>query len=159
MRCPFCGHPDTSVKDSRTTDDSSVIRRRRFCDVCGSRFTTYERIHLRDLYVSKRNGDRVPFDRDKLVKSIMTALRKRDLDPERVERVTSSIVRQLETNGETDIPTQKIGEMVMKALYLLDPIAYVRFASVYQEFQNVQDFIDCISKMNHEMGDEPQKIS
>lgn len=150
MRCPFCGHSDTSVKDSRTTDEHSVIRRRRFCDVCASRFTTYERIELRDLYVYKKNGERVLFDRDKLYKSITTALRKRPIDLERVEKVVSGIVRQLETKGDAEITTKQIGEMVMKALYTLDTVAYIRFASVYHDFLNVQAFIDFISQMNED---------
>jgi transcriptional repressor NrdR len=134
MRCPFCGNIDTSVKDSRNSDDNSTIRRRRFCEGCGSRFTTFERVQLRELYVLKRSGQRVPFDRDKLAKSIMTAMHKRALDPERVERVISGIVRQLETMGEMEVTTKHIGEMVMEALYNLDAVAYVRFASIYREF-------------------------
>lgn len=141
MRCPFCSHPDTGVKDSRTTEDNATIRRRRFCVECGSRFTTFERVQLRDLTVLKKNGVRVPFDRDKLAQSIETALHKRTIDPERTERVISSLVRQLEMSGETEIPTTDIGEMAMNALLNLDAVAYVRFASVYKEFNDVKDFI------------------
>ena len=141
MRCPFCSHPDTGVKDSRTTEDNATIRRRRFCQECGSRFTTFERVQLRDLMVIKKSGMRVPFDRDKLARSIESALHKRSIDPERTERVISSIVRQLETSGETDILTTDIGEMAMDALHNLDDVAYVRFASIYKDFNDVKDFI------------------
>jgi transcriptional repressor NrdR len=141
LRCPFCSHPDTGVKDSRTTEDNATIRRRRFCGECGSRFTTFERVQLRNLMVLKKSGVRVPFDRDKLAQSIETALHKRTIDPERTERVISSLVRQLEISGETEIPTTDIGEMVMDALLNLDAVAYVRFASVYKEFNDVKDFI------------------
>ncbi|MBI1954575.1 MAG: transcriptional repressor NrdR [Proteobacteria bacterium] len=151
MRCPFCSHSDTAVKDSRTADDQSSIRRRRFCPECGSRFTTYERIHLRDLTVIKKSGLRVPFDRDKLAASITTALHKRSIKPERVERVINSIVRRLETSGENDITTSSIGEIVMQALINLDPVAYVRFASVYKDFNDVKDFIDFISHMSQQV--------
>ena len=147
MRCPFCGHSDTSVKDSRTADDHASIRRRRFCSECGSRFTTFERIQLRDLVVVKKSGTRVPFDRDKLAQSITTALHKRGIDPERVEKVISSIVRQLETSGDGEITTEAIGQMAMQALINLDPVAYVRFASVYHKFSNVGDFIEFIKQM------------
>jgi transcriptional repressor NrdR len=150
MRCPFCGHPDTSVKDSRTVDDNASIRRRRFCDGCGSRFTTYERVQIRELYVVKRSGQRVPFDRDKLAKSIMTAMHKRTLNPEQVERVISGIVRQLETSGESEVTTQHIGAMVMEALAHLDTVAYVRFASIYKDFTDVEDFTDFISRIRTE---------
>lgn len=141
MRCPFCSHPDTGVKDSRTTEDNATIRRRRFCMECGSRFTTFERVQLRDLMVLKKSGMRVPFDRDKLARSIESALHKRAIDPERVERVISSIVRQLETSGETEILTTDIGEMAMDALLNLDAVAYVRFASIYKDFNAVKDFV------------------
>lgn len=141
MRCPFCSHADTGVKDSRTTEDNASIRRRRFCIECGSRFTTFERVQLRDLMVLKKNGVRVPFDRDKLARSIESALHKRSIDSERVERVISSIVRQLETSGETEILTTTIGGMAMDALLNLDAVAYVRFASIYKDFSDVKDFI------------------
>jgi len=144
MRCPFCGHEDTQVKDSRPTEDHAAIRRRRFCPHCGQRFTTFERIHLRDLVVIKRGGARVPFDRDKLARSMMIALRKRQVDPERVERVINGIVRRLESSGETEIPAEQIGEAVMDALANLDPVAYVRFASVYRNFREAKDFEDFI---------------
>src|ERR1700690_102142 len=130
VRCPFCSHPDTGVKDSRTTEDNATIRRRRFCIECGSRFTTFERVQLRALMVVTKSGLRGPCDRDKLAQSIGTALHKRAIDPERIERVVSSIVRQLETSGETEIPTTYIGEMAIDALLNLDSVAYVRFASV-----------------------------
>lgn len=141
MRCPFCNNPDTGVKDSRTTEDNATIRRRRFCMECGSRFTTFERVQLRDLIVIKKSGVRVPFDRDKLARSITSALHKRAIDPERTERVISSIVRQLETSGETEIPTTVIGEMAMDALLNLDAVGYVRFASIYKDFSDVKDFV------------------
>ena len=147
MRCPFCGHHDTSVKDSRTADDHASIRRRRFFGECGSRFKTFERIQLRDLVVIKKDGARVPFDRDKLAQSITTALHKRGIESDRVERVISSIVRQLETSGDGEISTEAIGQMAMKALINLDSVAYVRFASVYHKFSNVGDFIEFIKQM------------
>ena len=141
MRCPFCGHDDTQVKDSRPTEDNSAIRRRRFCPACGSRFTTFERVQLRELTVVKKNNQRVPFDRDKLARSIITACRKRPVDPERIERIVNGIVRRLESSGESEIPSSHIGELVMDALSALDPVAYVRFASVYRSFQDVGEFM------------------
>ncbi len=144
MRCPFCGHDDTHVKDSRPTEDNTAIRRRRVCPDCGARWTTFERVHLRDLMVVKKNGQRVPFDRDKLEASMRISLRKRPVDPGRVDRVISGIVRRLESSGETDISTDAIGEAVMDALMNLDSIAYVRFASVYKNFREVRDFEDFI---------------
>lgn len=147
MRCPFCNHDDTAVKDSRTTDDQAAIRRRRFCQECGSRFTTFERVQLRDLMVIKKSGMRVPFDRDKLAHSIESALHKRPVPTERSERMISSIVRQLETSGDTEIPTSRIGEMAMEALVNLDAVAYIRFASVYHKFNDVDDFVTFISQM------------
>ena len=149
MRCPFCSHGETAVKDSRNTDDLSAIRRRRFCQECGSRFTTFERIQLRDLVVIKKDGNRVPFDRDKLARSIVMALHKRAVPAERIERVISSIVRQLETSGDGEIATKDIGSIVMEALINLDTVAYVRFASIYHEFNEVSDFIDFISQMKN----------
>ena len=140
MRCPFCGNDDTQVKDSRPTEDNSTIRRRRQCPNCGARFTTFERVHLRDLTVLKSTGQRETFDRDKLVRSMTTALRKRPVDPERVERVINGIVRRLESSGESEIPTKNIGEMIMDALSSLDSVAYVRFASVYRNFREARDF-------------------
>ena len=150
MRCPFCGHDDTQVKDSRPTDDNAAIRRRRFCPSCGSRFTTFERVQLRDLTVVKKSGKRVPFDRDKLAKSIQIATRKRPIDSERIERIVSAIVRRLESTGESEITSDQIGEQVMDALYALDPVAYVRFASVYRNFREVKDFEEFVGKLNVE---------
>ena len=144
MRCPFCQHDDTQVKDSRPTEDNTAIRRRRFCPGCGARFTTFERVYLRELMVVKSNGQREPFNRDKLERSMRIALRKRPVEDERVERVISSLVRQLETSGETEIPAKKIGEGVMAALSTLDPVAYVRFASVYRNFREAKDFEDFV---------------
>lgn len=140
MRCPFCGNEDTQVKDSRPAEDNMAIRRRRFCADCGARFTTFERVQLRELTVVKKSGRRVPFDRDKLMRSVQVALRKRPVEQERIERMVSGIVRQLESAGETEVPSETIGELVMDALAILDPIAYVRFASVYKNFREVQDF-------------------
>ncbi len=140
MRCPFCTNDDTQVKDSRPTEDNSTIRRRRQCPNCGARFTTFERVHLRDLTVLKSTGQRETFDRDKLVRSMTTALRKRPVDPDRVERVINGIVRRLESSGESEIPTKTIGEMIMDALSSLDSVAYVRFASVYRNFREARDF-------------------
>ena len=140
MRCPNCASLDTQVKDSRPTEDSSVIRRRRVCLSCNFRFTTFERVQLRELVVIKRNGRRVPFDRDKLLRSVQIALRKRPVDPERIERMVSGIVRRLENMGENDIQSQTIGRLVMEALKALDDVAYVRFASVYKNFREAKDF-------------------
>ena len=147
MRCPFCGHDDTQVKDSRPTEDNSAIRRRRFCPSCGSRFTTFERVQLRDLVIVKKNGQKEPFDRDKLARSITLAVRKRPVETERVERIVSGIVRRLESLGESEIPTTVVGEMVMDALSTLDPVAYVRFASVYRNFREAKDFEDFVGKL------------
>lgn len=146
MRCPFCGHEDTQVKDSRPTEDNSSIRRRRYCPNCGARFTTFERVQLRDLTVIKKNNQRVPFDRGKLERSMMIALQKRPVDPERVERVVSGIVRRLESTGEHDVRSVQIGELVMDALANLDPVAYVRFASVYRNFREAKDFEEFIGQ-------------
>lgn len=140
MRCPFCGSDETQVKDSRPTEDGASIRRRRFCTNCGSRFTTFERVQLRDLVVVKKNGQRVPFDRDKLFRSISIALRKRPIGEDRIDRIVSSITRRLESSGESDIPAKHIGELVMEALAGLDQVAYVRFASVYKNFREARDF-------------------
>ena len=147
MRCPFCGHDDTQVKDSRPTEDNSAIRRRRFCPSCGSRFTTFERVQLRDLVVVKKNNVKEPFDRDKLARSIAIAVRKRPVDSDRVERIVSGIVRRLESLGESEIPSTVVGEMVMDALSTLDPVAYVRFASVYRNFREAKDFEEFISDL------------
>lgn len=140
MRCPYCGSLDTQVKDSRPTEDSAAIRRRRICPDCGGRFTTFERVQLRELTVIKRSGRRVPFDRDKLARSIEVALRKRPVDAERVERLVSGLVRRLESMGESEIGSETIGELVMESLKQLDDVAYVRFASVYRNFREAKDF-------------------
>ncbi len=140
MKCPFCGHDDSQVKDSRPTEDNVAIRRRRSCPSCGQRFTTIERVQLRELTVIKSDGRRVAFDRDKLLRSISIALRKRPVQEERIERVVNSIVRQLEASGETDIPSSQIGAHVMDALKEVDAVAYVRFASVYRDFREAKDF-------------------
>jgi transcriptional repressor NrdR len=140
MRCPFCGFEDTQVKDSRPTEDNAAIRRRRACPACGSRFTTFERVQLRELVVVKKSGKRVPFDRDKLLRSMLIATRRRPVDPERIERVVNGIQRRLESSGEAEVPSSAIGEMVMDALSGLDQVAYVRFASVYRNFREAKDF-------------------
>ena len=147
MRCPFCGNEDTQVKDSRPTEDNSAIRRRRQCPNCGARFTTFERVQLRELTVVKGTGQREPFDRDKLLRSMMIALRKRSVDADRTERVVNGLVRRLESSGESEIPTKLIGEMVMDALAGLDPVAYVRFASVYRNFREARDFEEFVGKL------------
>jgi transcriptional repressor NrdR len=140
MRCPYCSSLDTQVKDSRPTEDSSAIRRRRVCPDCGGRFTTFERVQLRDIVVLKKSGKKVPFDRDKLMRSLQIALRKRPVDPERVERMVNGVVRQLESMGDAEVPTQKIGELVMEGLKGLDDVAFVRFASVYRDFRGATEF-------------------
>jgi transcriptional repressor NrdR len=140
MRCPHCSSNDTQVKDSRPTEDNTAIRRRRSCPDCGERFTTFERVQLRELTVLKRSGRRVPFDRDKLMRSVQIALRKRPIDQDRIERLVSSVVRSLESQGENEVVSQTIGEMVMEELRKLDPVAYVRFASVYKNFREARDF-------------------
>ena len=147
MRCPFCGTEDTQVKDSRPTEDHVAIRRRRLCPNCAARFTTFERVQLRELTVVKKNNQREPFDRDKLARSIQISLRKRPVEGERIERVINSIVRQLESSGESDIPSDVIGELVMEALAALDQVAYVRFASVYRNFREAKDFGEFIGRI------------
>jgi len=147
MRCPFCANEDTQVKDARPTDDNSAIRRRRQCPNCGARFTTFERVQLRELTVVKSTGQREPFDRDKLVRSMQVALRKRPVDAERLERVVNGIVRRLESSGESEIPTSVIGQIVMDALANLDQVAYVRFASVYRNFREAKDFEEFVGKL------------
>jgi transcriptional repressor NrdR len=147
MRCPYCGSLDTQVKDSRPTEDASAIRRRRVCPDCAGRFTTFERVQLRELTVVKRSGRRVPFDRDKLMQSLTLSLRKRPVDPERVERMVNGIVRQLESQGEGEVHSERIGELVMEGLRALDPIAYVRFASVYKNFREASDFSTIIDEL------------
>lgn len=156
MRCPYCGSPTTQVKDSRPTEDNTAIRRRRICSDCGGRFTTFERVQLRELTVVKRSGRRVPFDRDKLAKSVQVALRKRPVDPERIERMVSGIVRQLENRGEGDIDAQMIGQFVMEGLKGLDDVAYVRFASVYRDFREAKDFENLLDELTGE--DEPHSL-
>ncbi len=150
MRCPFCSSEDTQVKDSRPTEDNSAIRRRRQCVNCGARFTTFERVQLRELTLVKSGGQREVFDRDKLARSMIVALRKRPIDPERIERVVNSIVRRLESSGESEIPSKLVGEMVMDALGSLDQVAYVRFASVYRNFRETRDFEEFIGKLSSE---------
>ncbi|HET7681404.1 MAG TPA: transcriptional regulator NrdR [Xanthobacteraceae bacterium] len=151
MRCPSCASLDTQVKDSRPTEDSAVIRRRRVCLACNFRFTTFERVQLRELVVIKRNGRRVPFDRDKLMRSVQISLRKRPVDPERIEQTVSKIVRELESLGETDVSSEAIGEIVMEHLRGLDDVAYVRFASVYRNFREAKDFEAVLGELS---GDE-----
>lgn len=153
MRCPFCGHDDTQVKDSRPTEDNAAIRRRRYCPACSSRFTTFERVQLRELSVIKTNGEKVPFDRDKLRRSLEISLRKRPVDQERIERIVNSIQRRLETLGESEIPTKVVGEMVMDHLADLDKVAYVRFASVYRNFREAKDFEEFIGQLGEEEKD------
>lgn len=148
MRCPFCGHEDTQVKDSRPADDGAAIRRRRFCTGCSQRFTTVERVQLRDLTVVKNDGRRVPFDRDKLARSIRVALRKRPVDDERIERVVNGIVRQLEASGDNEIPSKQLGELVMETLRDVDAVAYVRFASVYRDFREARDFENFLGSLD-----------
>lgn len=147
MRCPYCGSLDTQVKDSRPSDDHATIRRRRVCPDCGGRFTTFERVQLRELIVVKRSGRRTPFDRDKLTRSVEVALRKRPVDPDRVERMINGIVRQLESSGETEVASETIGELIMDGLKNLDFVAYIRFASVYRNFRQTQDFADLLGEL------------
>lgn len=156
MRCPFCGHDDTQVKDSRPSEDNTAIRRRRFCPECGGRFTTFERVQLRELIVVKKNGRREPFDRDKLERSMNHALRKRPVEQERIDRTITGIVRRLESLGETEINSQIVGELVMQAMQSLDKVAYVRYASVYKNFREVRDFENIVGEMssNRDTADE-----
>ena len=142
MRCPFCSNEDSQVKDSRHTEDNTAVRRRRVCDQCGSRFTTFERIQLRDLIVVKSNGTKEIFDRDKMFRSLSLALRKRNIDQDKIEKIVSAIARRLENSGETEIKTSLVGEYIMEALSNLDQVAYLRFASVYKNFREVKDFED-----------------
>ena len=155
MRCPYCGGLDTQVKDSRPTEDASSIRRRRICSDCGGRFTTFERVQLRELMVVKKNGRRALFDRDKLLRSVEIALRKRPVSAERIERMINGIVRQLENQGDADIPTERIGELVMEGLKSLDDVAYVRFASVYRNFREARDFNTILGELEAEPEPEP----
>ncbi len=147
MRCPFCGHEDTQVKDSRPSEDGGAIRRRRFCTGCSQRFTTVERVQLRELVVVKQDGRRVPFDRDKLTRSVRIALRKRPVQEEKIERIVNGLVRQLEASGDNDIPSKQIGELVMETLKEVDAVAYVRFASVYRNFREAKDFEAFLGKL------------
>ena len=140
MRCPFCGHEDSQVKDSRPTEDSAAIRRRRQCEACAARFTTFERIQLRELFVVKSENKKEPFDREKLLRSVSIAARKRPIEAVRLEKLVSSIQRQLETQGENEIPSKRIGELVMEGLKEMDSVAYIRFASVYKDFREARDF-------------------
>ena len=147
MRCPFCSHEDSQVKDSRHTEDNTAIRRRRICDQCGSRFTTFERIQLRDLIVIKSNGQKETFDRDKMFRSLSLSLRKRNVEQDKTEKIVSAIARRLENSGETEIKSNIIGEYIMEALSNLDQVAYVRFASVYKNFREVKDFEDFLDNL------------
>jgi transcriptional repressor NrdR len=153
LRCPYCGSLDSQVKDSRPSDDHSAIRRRRVCPDCGGRFTTFERVQLRELTVVKRSGRRIPFDRDKLQRSVEVALRKRPVDMERIDRMVNGIVRQLESMGEGEVPSATVGQLVMEGLKSLDDVAYVRFASVYKNFREARDFEDLIGELT---GDEAE---
>ena len=148
MRCPYCMNADTQVKDSRPTEENTVIRRRRVCADCGGRFTTFERIQLRELTIVKNTGRKVPFERDKLMRSVQVALRKRPVEPERIERMVSGIVRRLENLGWSEIPAKMVGELVMEGLYALDQVAYVRFASVYRNFREAKDFEEFLGEMS-----------
>jgi transcriptional repressor NrdR len=158
MRCPYCGGEDTQVKDSRPTEDGAAIRRRRVCSTCGGRFTTFERVQLRELTVIKRSGRRVPFDRDKLLRSVEVALRKRPVDPDRVERMVSGIVRQLESSGEPEVTSEQIGLALMAGLKTLDDVAYVRFASVYRNFREAKDFEAVLGELNQDETEPPAKL-
>ncbi|MDQ1153526.1 transcriptional regulator NrdR [Brevundimonas sp. SORGH_AS_0993] len=159
MKCPFCGHQDTQVKDSRPSDDGSAIRRRRSCPNCNGRFTTFERVQLRELVILKRNGRRTPFDRDKLERSLGVALRKRPVQADQVEQMVNRIVRQLESLGETEIPSSTVGDFIMKALKGVDEVAYVRYASVYKDFRHTGDFAKFLGAEGFSDGgfDEPTR--
>jgi len=152
MRCPYCGNDDTQVKDSRPTEDSGAIRRRRVCNGCGGRFTTFERVQLRDLTVVKKSGRKVPFDREKLARSVYTALRKRAVETDRTERMISGIVRQLESLGDVEVTSDQIGEYVMDGLKGLDDVAFVRFASVYKNFSAADDFRNFLAELAEGQG-------
>ena len=156
MRCPSCASLDTQVKDSRPTEDSAAIRRRRVCLTCNFRFTTFERVQLRELTVIKRNGRRVPFDRDKLLRSVQIALRKRPVDPERVEQMVSKVVRELESLGENEVSSETIGEAVMEQLRDVDDVAYVRFASVYKNFREAKDFETALAELSDDAKPDTQ---
>ena len=153
MRCPFCAHEESQVKDSRPTEDNTSIRRRRQCESCGARFTTFERVQLRDVSVIKNGGKRETFDRSKIEQSVSLACRKRGVDQERIDQLVSGIQRQVETAGESEVPSERIGEMVMDGLRLLDSVAYIRFASVYRDFSEAKDFEDFASQVRDVGGD------
>jgi transcriptional repressor NrdR len=155
MRCPFCNSEDTQVKDSRPAEDGSTIRRRRICPDCGGRFTTFERVQLRELMVLKKSGRKVPFEREKLVRSFDIALRKRPVDKDRIERAVSGIIRRLESSGETEITSEDIGLQVLEALKGLDDVAFVRYASVYRDFTHVEDFSDIITQISAKIARDP----
>lgn len=157
MRCPFCGHAESQVKDSRPSEDGGAIRRRRMCPECGGRFTTFERVQLRELTIIKRSGRRSPFEREKLVRSVAIAIRKRSIEPDRVERMVNGIVRQLESLGETELPSQVVGELVMKALKSLDDVAYVRYASVYRDFREAGEFATFLGEEGLSEGVEEER--
>jgi len=159
MRCPFCGYLETQVKDSRPAEDNAAIRRRRSCPSCGARFTSYERVQLRELMVKKSNGDSEVFNRDKLHKSMFLALRKRPIDEEKLERTVNSIIRQLELLGESEIATDTVGRITMDALFKLDKVAYVRYASVYQDFRETGDFTDFIHELQRRIKDDAKEIA
>lgn len=150
MRCPFCGSENTAVKDSRPAEDNTAVRRRRACERCGARFTTFERVQLREVIVIKRDGKRAPFDREKIVRSVKIALRKRPVDADQVEQLVSGIIRKLESEGETDVESARIGELVMAALRDIDPVGYVRYASVYKDFNDPADFAGFIESARFE---------
>ncbi len=153
MRCPYCASENTQVKDSRPTEEGTSIRRRRICEACGGRFTTFERVQLRELSIIKRSGRRVPFDREKLHHSVQISLRKRPIEPDGIERMVSGIVRQLESMGEAEIPSSAIGELVMEGLRQLDPVAYIRFASVYRDFREAADFQEVLGEIANAVVD------
>jgi transcriptional repressor NrdR len=152
MRCPFCGAEDTQVKDSRPAEEGGAIRRRRQCPTCGARFTTFERVQLRELVVLKKDGRRAPFDREKLARSIRIATRKRGVDEEAIERLVNGIVRRIETQGDGEVPSRRLGELAMEGLAGLDQVAYVRFASVYRDFADARDFEEFIHRLPKEAG-------
>ena len=157
MRCPFCGSEDTQVKDSRPAEDSSSIRRRRICPDCGGRFTTFERVQLRELMVIKKTGRKAPFDREKLMRSFAIALRKRPVDRERIDRAVSGIVRRLESSGESEIPSEEIGLQVLESLKTLDDVAFVRYASVYRDFSHAEDFEKVIAEVNAKIARDTER--
>ena len=154
MRCPFCGYLETQVKDSRPAEDNAAIRRRRSCPSCTARFTSYERVQLRELTVKKSTGETEPFSRDKLYNSMALALRKRPVEEEKLERTVNSIIRQLELMGETELTSDLIGRKTMDALFMLDKVGYVRYASVYQDFRNTEDFTDFVQDLQRRVQDD-----